>query len=381
MTKKLAIKDAQKLAKILEGKCLSKRYVDNHTNLKWQCSERHNWEATYTNVKRGTWCPTCSTHRGERISRNSFRLLFKKPFNRIRPSWLQLELDGFCEDKKLAFEYNGIEHYQPCKWFNKTVTFKEIQRRDKTKKKKCKYRDITLIVIPYTIPSIKIPAFIIHQLRNVGKCPKIPPFFFKKAIIVSNEDKEELRKIKKIAQRKQGKCLSKVYLGNFYKLKFQCKRGHTWEAAPAYIKGKTGTWCPTCAQRIRLTKEEMQRIAKKNRGKCLSKGYKNNSTKLHWECKKKHDWWATPNNIKRKKWCPICRRKEGAEKQKDSIEHMQRIAKKKGGKCLSRRYVDNHTKLHWQCKEGHKWRAEPGNIKQGHWCPICGIKKRAKSQS
>lgn len=383
----ITIKVIQKQIKPYGLNCVSRRYIDGKTNLTFKCKEGHKFEALYCNVLRGKCCPVCNQHYGESISRNSFQLLFKNLFSKVRPPWLKLkqiapkgiELDGFCESLKLAFEYQGIQHYMPVKYFNKNLRFKEIIKRDKIKQAKCKVNDVKLIVIPYTIPLDKIPQFILTAVNKLGLRPKIPLLFFQKALILSSRQKEELTKIRKIVRKRQGKCLSKVYLGNFYKLEFQCERRHKWEATPADIK--TGYWCPHCAHKARLTLKEMQKIAKKKGGKCLSKRYINNSTNLKWQCKERHKWEATPGNIKSGKWCPICRRKEGAEKQKDSIEHMQKIAKKKGGKCLSRKYVDNHTKLHWQCKKGHKWWAEPGNIKQDHWCPICGIKKRAKSQS
>lgn len=56
---KKTIKDARKLAKINGGDCLSNEYVNNHTNLKWRCCSDHIWNATYNNVQRGRWCPHC----------------------------------------------------------------------------------------------------------------------------------------------------------------------------------------------------------------------------------------------------------------------------------------------------------------------------------
>ena len=38
---------------------------------------------------------------------------------------------------------------------------------------------------------------------------------------------------------------------------------------------------------------------------------------------------------------------------KISIEEMQEIARKRGGKCLSKKYINAHTKLEWQCANGH----------------------------
>ena len=55
-----------------------------------------------------------------------------------------------------------------------------------------------------------------------------------------------------------------------------------------------------------------------------------------------------------------------------TIEEMQALAAKKGGKCLSTQYINAMTKLKWQCAEGHIWEARPNNIKNGGtWCPEC----------
>lgn len=56
----------------------------------------------------------------------------------------------------------------------------------------------------------------------------------------------------------------------------------------------------------RITLEDMQEIAKKRRGECLSKEYNGSGNNLRWKCEKGHEWEATPHNIKKDKWCPIC---------------------------------------------------------------------------
>ena len=42
------------------GKCLSKKYINTKSKLKFECSEVHVWEATPNAVQGGTWCPKCS---------------------------------------------------------------------------------------------------------------------------------------------------------------------------------------------------------------------------------------------------------------------------------------------------------------------------------
>jgi hypothetical protein len=77
--------------------------------------------------------------------------------------------------------------------------------------------------------------------------------------------------------------------------------------------------------------------------------------------------YCVEKNIKIGKWCPFCSRTA-----KGTIEEMQALAAKNGGKCLSTRYINARTKLKWQCAEGHTWMAIPSSIKNlKSWCPDC----------
>ena len=125
--------------------------------------------------------------------------------------------------------------------------------------------------------------------------------------------------------------------------------------------------------------EELQEIASQRGGKCLSSKYINARTKLEWECKEGHEWEATYHNIKKGHWCPKCAKEVGL-KRRLTIEEMQEVAKQRGGKCLSTEYKDIHTKLKWECKEGHVWEATPANIRKDQWCPKCGAKERGEKR-
>ncbi len=69
----------------------------------------------------------------------------------------------------------------------------------------------------------------------------------------------------------------------------------------------------------RLTIEEMKGLAKERGGECLSTTYQDARSKLLWQCVEGHEWEATPDNIKRGKWCPVCARKERGTKRRLSI--------------------------------------------------------------
>ena len=61
----------------------------------------------------------------------------------------------------------------------------------------------------------------------------------------------------KIAKRKNGEILSKIYINNSTPMKFKCKKGHKWFARPDKINNQ-GTWCPECAGTKRNSIKDMK---------------------------------------------------------------------------------------------------------------------------
>lgn len=169
--------------------------------------------------------------------------------------------------------------------------------------------------------------------------------------------KYSIEDAKKVAEEREGKCLSITYVNANTNLWWECEKSHKWEAPLSRIVN--GAWCPICAGNSKRTIEEMHVLAKERRGKCLSERYVNGKTKLLWECKQGHHWRAKPTHIKTSNsWCPKC---AGVEKL--NIEEMQTIARERGGKCLSEKYQKLNQKLLWECTQGHQWEAVPSSIK------------------
>lgn len=64
-----------------------------------------------------------------------------------------------------------------------------------------------------------------------------------------------------------------------------------------------------------------------------------------------------------------------------SFEYLKRcqemIAKSKGGKCLSKVYINCHDLLLFECAEGHQWKASSDNFcNKGSWCRKCVHRKK-----
>ncbi len=357
---KYTLDDMQKAAQLKGGKCVSVLY--NPDRMMWECADGHRWKVSPFAIRQGRWCPYCQWFFNEEKVRHILEHLTGFLFSRNRSILKGLELDGYCHDLKVAFEYNGKQHYGFTKFFHKTNTdFQKQQDRDKQKIVLCQKKCIMLIVIPYTVVTtdVSLISFIKHHLptKYIQNYQKIE---FRNMYVHFSV----IRKLNNLAQSKDGKLLSTVYKGTHKALEWECRKSHKWKACPSSIK--TGSWCPQCAGNIKLKLSEACNVASIKGGQCLSDTYINNRTKLEWQCKKEHRWKASLDNVKARSWCPVC-----SGKQRLTMDDMRALAKLRRGKCLSKRYINNSTKLEWQCACGYRWMASPGHIKNGTWCPKC----------
>jgi len=116
--------------------------------------------------------------KSENFCKDVFEQYFNKEFpkiyhkNIINPlTKRSLQLDGYCKELELAFEYNGKQHYEHVKFFHPSIEdFESQKQRDRIKIKRCKELNIHLIIIPYYIKNIK--DYIIKEIREFQKLKK-----------------------------------------------------------------------------------------------------------------------------------------------------------------------------------------------------------------
>lgn len=384
---KLTIAAMRKLAITRGGKCLSTEYRSRQSKLRWQCAHVHQWEAAPSSIQRGRWCPECSSGLGERICRAYFEQLFCSAFPKSRPDWLRtengnrMELDGYSAALGIAFEHQGDQHFKELAFFRKGRKGLQVrQAYDEWKRKLCNQHGVKLIEVP-EIPGRLLPQDVRKHIaaacRDLGII--LPHDFGSKNIALmsaytTSRAVGEMRRLREIVSRRKGKCLSGHYTNDTTKMDWQCEYGHQFAMTPGSVKA--GQWCPRCVHRVPLTLDEMKALAKSKGGQCLSKRYVTALTPLRWECAKGHQWRAAPASIKSGHWCPHC-----AGNVRHTIEMMRELATKRGGRCVSKKYVSSNAKLRWECREGHQWDATPAHIKTGTWCPYCGNKLKGKRHS
>jgi hypothetical protein len=371
-TVKKNIEEMKELANKRGGECLSSKYFHTQNKLKWMCKEGHVWEASPSNIMKGQWCPICSKGISERICRKIFEEIFQKKFPSVKPKWLvypltkgRMELDGYCDDLKIAFEYQGEQHYRENKqFFHKKQSYEKQVERDRIKRELCEAHGIILIDVPFWISHDKLAEYIISICNQYGlKIPSVRLNIFDYTSLDGIYSSEKIKKMQELAQIKGGDCLSEHYIDSKTKLRWRCKEGHEWIADPGHIQ--SGKWCPFCGGSKRLTLEEMKLIANSRGGECISEEYINSSIKLKWRCNEGHEWNASPENIKAGKWCPYCKGLYS------TIEDMNQLAIRKGGECVSKKFLGAHNKLKWKCTKGHTWDAIPSSVRRGSWCPYC----------
>jgi hypothetical protein len=172
---KLNINYCHEAAKKLEGKCLSTLYVDVYYRYSWQCKKGHIFKASYSNVKKGHWCPKCLYKTQEKV-RAIFEDIYKVRFDTATFPWLKnnvtskhLEIDGYNGELSIAFEYDGEYHFKPH-FKNKKYDLNMRKHCDQIKDKLCKEHGILLIRISYKHKS-NLKEFIIQQLLEYGVYP------------------------------------------------------------------------------------------------------------------------------------------------------------------------------------------------------------------
>jgi hypothetical protein len=190
---------------------------------------------------------------------------------------------------------------------------------------------------------------------------------------ISTSDLEQL------ARSRGGTCVG-LLSGDGWRAKYtwRCSEGHTWEARVDSVK--YGSWCRQCStDRQKKTIEEMQALASKLGGKCLSPAYADAHTKLKWQCGQGHCFEATPSHVKHRRWCRICGNKRATLEGRMPIGEIQKLAVTRNGRCLSDSYTPGQ-KVKWRCEHGHVWEANLQNVKSGSWCPVCGHLRSGKKR-
>ena len=318
-SKRYDLEYANSLASKFGGSCISDKYINERTNLRWSCEAGHEWDARLDAIMKGLWCPRCKQlqlapdERAPGVNdKNEYM------------HYLASLKGGTC----LSPEYLGSKI--PLKW-----------RCEKGHQWEAMLSDI-------------------KRGRWCGECGRAR---------TAASRRLSIDHAIQIAKERNGECLSSEYKNNQEKLLLRCQEGHEWEAPLGLIK--QGRWCPHCSGNI-LDMGDMQKRAMRIGCECISAVYLGATTPHEWRCiTKGHVFIMKPVEVLSLKGCPRCDSEFTVKRLEEGMVRCQEVAAKRGGRCLSMDYVDTRTKLRWQCTQGHTWDAVPSAIFAGGWCPLC----------
>lgn len=314
---KLEIKEFIRIARQRGGKLLSTEYINSATPLLWRCAQGHSWWAEPGRVKDskygfGTWCRVCA-----------------------------------------YLAQRGRRHPE--------VTLEDMQEIARQRGGEC------------------VSEFYVNaNTKMKWRCARGHEWMANRTIIKRSwcpecAKKLEFEQVEATAVDHGGKLLSprSKFVNGASIVRWQCAAGHRWK--DTVLRVRQGAWCPRCKTESYWNIRDMQEIARKHGGICLSKRYVHFEKPLRWRCAEGHLFKLTPRDaaVRRKNyehWCPVCR-----PRYKYTLEYLQGIARERDGECLSRKTGSTKTPLRWRCARGHIWWARPRDINKGCWCGKCSL--------
>lgn len=154
------------------------KYKNTHTLIKCRCKICNGvWDAYPANLlNKSAGCLYCNISIGEKemlntLSKLSIEYIPQFSFN-DGVHKRKLRFDAYNVENKIAFEYNGEQHYKPVDFASKgTVWAKSqyalTQKRDDSKYDYCKRNGIKLIIVPYWERD-NIEKIIVQKLKEIN---------------------------------------------------------------------------------------------------------------------------------------------------------------------------------------------------------------------
>ena len=299
--------------KKLEGKCLSEEYDTNDKNLQFECKYGHKFKESWSDVKNSLrWCPKCSKNRliGESIARQIMEHALQLEFPSVYIKEMEgLQLDGYNAEHKIAFEYQGYQHYTQTSYFHKSNSqYKSQIVRDKEKKRLCKNNGIKLIEIFEfdTIRKVRIQKFykdVCELLIKNGLTLNKTPFDLDLIDLYRGKSPGNYIKAKNIVERCGGKIQEYIGSNSFHS--YTCMYGHNINGRVLSTIINSKASCPVCEDVEYL--ERLRDSVVKRGGLLNEDKWKGVHAYYNWECDEGHHNKSKGGSLLRS-WCVKCQK-------------------------------------------------------------------------
>jgi hypothetical protein len=236
------LNDMKNLALKRGGILLSNTYINRLTKYKFRDAYDEEFEMSYGMLKAGNWNGN-NGYISEPIVKQALNHLYNSQFIKTKKVLTKeligrdnpLELDGYCKELKIAFEYQG----HPSHWDENYKLYEKVHARDVIKQEICKKLGIVLILVPVfkkardiwideeVIKHIKQAINIAYKESNLP-LPNLNNNNFLIDFKKISSTRESFQSLKNLVEASNGKLLTKKWHGSDYKYEFQFDTGEVF---------------------------------------------------------------------------------------------------------------------------------------------------------
>lgn len=266
---------------------------------RWECEQRHRWEATYAKIWQGSGCPFCygltrkvPADYHALAWKRGFRWLGPEATNTLTKTWWECEKGHRWETcyshiqqgrgcpvcagraRKTPADYHTLAKKRGFRWLGPEVTNTQAKTvwecKQGHKWEACH-----------------------NNIQKGRSCP-----------VCSGKAPKTPKDYRALAE-KRGFHWSGPEVPNVAtKTEWECEQGHRWKTR--YHDIQQGSGCPFCSGRARKTPADYHALAEERCFRWSGPEVPNIQTRTGWECKQGHRWEAPYRSIQQGSGCPVC---------------------------------------------------------------------------
>ena len=177
--------------------------------------------------------------------------------------------------------------------------------------------------------------------------------------------------IKEFASKEELIILNDEYIPT-KKLNIKCNKGHVFYRS--WDNLRKSSKCPICTKQSKITYEFVIDQFSKSGYKVLTEkeDYNNTKSMLNVLCPNDKIWKTNYNQLSLGHNCGCEKCNSSHPNKRHSYEYVKEYIESQGEKLISKKYINNRTKIEIECKEGHVYDVKFNNYKDsGTRCPKC----------
>jgi len=202
---------------------------------------------------------------------------------------------------------------------------------------------------------LKMESFLVWAADQVDNAATAcPPAA---AVASTNSAALFLGRLRNAAAAEGISCLASAWDNWQASYPFECRHSHRFSCSASFVV-QHRIACPDCRDAERLAKPKHVAYAKG--GQCLETAWQGGGVRHRFQCARGHVWQAMPSKVMSEgSWCRRCAQQDHGVKRmrKDGLASLQEVAQLRGGKLFDTVYGGMYLRYRFSCSNGHSWQA------------------------